>query len=241
MFTGRLRACLEHGQVGGTTAEIELGEGSDARVFQVRTVRLADPDGESLGQVVVLRDITAYQHAQTLLHASFLAEASAALASSLDYEATLQQVASLAIPALGDWCTVYMLAEDQEVRRVAVAYTDGEKAELAQALRRYPPSPVSDRSSVAQAMRTGRSILTPVIPEAYVGTIAQDAEHLEIMRRLGVPVLDDRAAPGQGRRSGGARLLLERSGAPLRHGRSRAGRRPGPPGRSGPRQRAPLP
>jgi GAF domain-containing protein len=106
------------------------------------------------------------------------------LASSLDYEATLQQVAKLAIPALGDWCTVYMLAEDREIRRVAVAYTDGEKAELAQALRRYPPSPVSNSSSVAQAMRTGQPILTPVIPETYVGAIAQDAEHLEIMRRL---------------------------------------------------------
>jgi signal transduction histidine kinase len=132
----------------------------------------------------MLRDITAYKHSQTLLHARFMAEASAALASSLDYEVTLQQVASLAIPALGDWCTVYMLGEDQEIRRVAVAYADGEKAELAQALRRYPPSPVSDRSSVAEAMRTGQSILTPVIPDAYVGSIAQDPEHLEIMRRL---------------------------------------------------------
>jgi signal transduction histidine kinase len=77
-----------------------------------------------------------------------------------------------------------MVSDDQEIRRVAVAYTDGEKAELALALRRYPPSPVSDQSSVARAMRTGQSIVTPDIPEEYVGSIAQDAEHLEIMRRL---------------------------------------------------------
>jgi signal transduction histidine kinase len=136
------------------------------------------------GRVVMLREITAYKHAQTLLHAEFLAEVSAALASSLDYEDTLQQVARLAIPALGDWCTVYMLGEDRQVRRVAVAHTEGEKAELALALRRYPPSPVAPRSSVAEAMRTGRSILTPVIPQEYTAMIAQDAEHLEIMRRL---------------------------------------------------------
>ena len=184
VFADRLRSFLDPEWAAGATAEIELGEGPDARVYEVRAVPLSDPDGEALGQVMVLRDITTYRHAQTLLHASFLAEASAALASSLDYEATLQQLAKLAIPALGDWCTVYMLSEDQEIRRVAVAYTEGEKAELAQALRRYPPSPVSNNSSVAQAMRTGQPILTPVIPDAYVGSIAQDAEHLEIMRRL---------------------------------------------------------
>jgi signal transduction histidine kinase len=113
-----------------------------------------------------------------------MAEASAVLASSLDYEATLQQVADLAIPALGDWCTVYMIGEDRQIRRVAVAHAEGEMAELARALRPYPPSPVSNRSTVAEAMRTRRSILTPVIPDAYVGAIAQDSEHLAIMRRL---------------------------------------------------------
>jgi PAS domain S-box-containing protein len=164
--------------------EVELGDGADARVYELRIVLLANADGAELGRLVVLRDITAYKHSQTLLHATFLADASAELASSLDYEATLQQVARLAIPALGDWCTVYMLGEDQEIRRVAVACTEGEKAELARALRPYPPSPVSDRSSVAEAMRTRRSILTPVIPHEYVESIAQDAEHLAIMRRL---------------------------------------------------------
>jgi signal transduction histidine kinase len=77
-----------------------------------------------------------------------------------------------------------MLTDGREIRRVAVAHRDGEMAELARALRRYPPSPVSPRSSVAQAMRTRTSILTPRIPQTYVNTIAQDAEHLEIMRRL---------------------------------------------------------
>ncbi len=116
--------------------------------------------------------------------AAFLAEAAAILASSLDYEATLRRVARLAVPTLADWCTVYMLGEDGQIRRVAVAHAGRAHADLARALGRYPPSPVSPRSSVAEAMRTGRSVLTPVIPEAYVEAIAQDAAHLELMRRL---------------------------------------------------------
>ena len=179
-----IEACLDPTRAGATTSEVRLGDGPDAHVYEVRVVPLPGPAGGALGRAMLLRDITAHGHAQTLLRATFMAEASAALASSLDYEATLQQVARLAIPVLGDWCTVYMLGEDREIRRVAVAHTEGEHAELARALRSYPPSPVSDRSSVAEAMRTGTSILTPEIPETYVGSIAQDAEHLAIMRRL---------------------------------------------------------
>ncbi|MFN8636238.1 MAG: ATP-binding protein [Chloroflexota bacterium] len=184
VFDGELRTLHDALAANGESGEVELGDASSRRVYEVRLIPLANRDGTMLGRVLILRDVTTYRRAETLLHARFLADASAVLASSLDYEATLQQVARLAIPALGDWCTVYMLSEDSQIRRVAVAYTDGEKAELAQALRRYPPSPVSPRSSVAEAMRTRTSILTPSIPDTYVSNIAQDAEHLEIMRRL---------------------------------------------------------
>ncbi|MGE3908123.1 MAG: ATP-binding protein [Chloroflexota bacterium] len=171
-------------------ATLTLSASPDAapRSYEVRVLPIMsatdDHRAPATGRLVILRDITVYQHAQTLLRASFMADVSAALASSLDYEATLQQVARLAVPVLGDWCTVYMLGDDKQVRRVAVAYTDGEKADLALALRRYPPSPVAPRSTVAEVMRTGQAILTPVIPQEYTASIAQDAEHLDIMRRL---------------------------------------------------------
>ncbi|MBA2354686.1 MAG: GAF domain-containing sensor histidine kinase [Acidobacteria bacterium] len=116
--------------------------------------------------------------------ADFLAKASAALATSLEYEATLQEVARLAVPTMGDWCTVYMRKQDGAVQRVAVAYADTAKAPLAEALRRYPPTPVSPRSSIAEVILTGRTVLNLEIPDRYVVAIAQDAEHLEIMRRL---------------------------------------------------------
>lgn len=184
LLAGVLAALLQQAQTPDETVELEVGAGSAQHVYELRALPVTDDGGGPLGRLIVLRDITTYKHAQTLLHASFLAEVSAALASSLDYEDTLQQVARLAVPALGTWCTVYMLGEDKQVRRVAVAYSDDTQAELALALRRYPPSPVAPRSSVAEAMRTGKPVLTPVIPQEYTSTIAQDAEHLEIMRRL---------------------------------------------------------
>jgi len=152
--------------------------------YTLRNLPLVDANGAIVGRLVSLHAPAAYHPRQSLPQATFLADASAMLGSTLDYDLTLQQVARLAIPVLGDWCTVYMLEDDGAVRRVAVAFADGERAELAAALRRYPPSPISPRSTVAQVMRSGQPIITPTIPDAYVSAIAQDAAHLEIMRRL---------------------------------------------------------
>jgi len=54
---------------------------------------------------------------------SFLAEASAVLASSLDYETTLQRVAHLAVPHIADWCAVHIL-ENGVPNRLVVAHAD---------------------------------------------------------------------------------------------------------------------
>src|SRR5919108_4460846 len=70
--------------------------------------------------------------------AQFLAEAGKKLSSSLDYDATLQNVARLAVPAIADWCIVD-LREGNELVRVAVAHADPAKSDLAQALRRREP------------------------------------------------------------------------------------------------------
>ena len=53
-----------------------------------------------------------------------LAEASDVLASSLDYETTLANVAALVVPKLADWCVVDVVGEDGEIQRLAVAHED---------------------------------------------------------------------------------------------------------------------
>ena len=44
--------------------------------------------------------------------ARFLAEAAAVLAEKLDYQDTLQRLASLVVPDLAQWCAIDMLAPD---------------------------------------------------------------------------------------------------------------------------------
>ena len=62
---------------------------------------------------------------------AFLAEASAALGSSLDYEETLRTVAQLAVPQIADWCAVDIVDEHGEVQRLAVSHIDSAQASSA--------------------------------------------------------------------------------------------------------------
>jgi DNA-binding NarL/FixJ family response regulator len=61
----------------------------------------------------------------------FLAEAGAALSSSLDYRATLASAARLVVPQLADWCAVDALEENGSTRRLAVEHQDPAKVALA--------------------------------------------------------------------------------------------------------------
>ena len=88
-----------------------------------------------IGSVI---DITGRTEAERALH--LLNKAGRMLASSLDYEETLQRVAWIAVPTFADWSVVDLLDNDGTARRVAVAHADPQQADLAAKLMRYPPS-----------------------------------------------------------------------------------------------------
>ena len=55
---------------------------------------------------------------------SFLAAASAVLGTSLDFEATLTNLAWLAVPRVADFCTVLVMDEEGELRRLVAAHVE---------------------------------------------------------------------------------------------------------------------
>src|SRR5213592_722256 len=116
----------------------------------------------------------------------FLVNVSALLATTLDYEATLRNLARLAVPELGDWCVIDMLGEQAEMRRVAVAHVEPAKEPLAWELERRHAMHPDDAYSPAQVARTGRAELIPEITEALLAEAARDADHLELLRQLGL-------------------------------------------------------
>ena len=118
--------------------------------------------------------------------ATFLAEASIALGSSLDYEATLKAVAALAVPRIADWCAVDILDANGEIRRLAVAHVDPAKVEFARTFsERYPEDPESPHS-MRHILRTGQPAMMSSIPDELLVQAARDEEHLRAMRALGL-------------------------------------------------------
>ena len=118
--------------------------------------------------------------------ARFLAEASAILDQSLDYEATLATISRLAVPWLADWCAVDMPDPDGSLRRVTTAHVDPAKVELAHEWeRRYPTDPDSP-TGVPSVIRTGRPEVHPEITDEMLVAAARDAEHLELVRSIGM-------------------------------------------------------
>lgn len=149
----------------------------DTQELEYFTV-LADTIAQALDRVNALAE-AADQRAKL----RFLADASAELASNLDYQSTLRRVAYLAVPDYADWCSVQLL-EEGELRTIAVAHSDPAKVELALEMqRRYPP----DRNApigAYQVVRTGESELLPEIPDELLVEACVDEEQLRLAREL---------------------------------------------------------
>jgi signal transduction histidine kinase len=139
---------------------------------------------------------------------SFLAEASELLASSLDYERTLSQLAELCVPRLADWCAIDMLAADGSIQRLAVAHPDPAKVRYAHELaERYPPDPDAP-TGVANVLRTGEPEFLPEIPEELLTEATKgDEELLRIVQELGLHAAITVPLTARGRTLGALSLI----------------------------------
>ena len=180
----------------------------------------AEESARELAREQAARD--AAEHAER--RATFLADAGAALASSLDYEQTLRTVARLAVPRIADWCIVDVVDEDGRIRRVAEAATDPEHERLLRELHeRYTPDWQSSQPA-ARVLRSHEELIFPELSAADLAAITRDDEHLRIAERLAprsliaVPLLArgravgaiTLAVAGDNRRYGDADLGLAR-------------------------------
>jgi PAS domain S-box-containing protein len=150
-----------------------------------------DATGTVVGASKIARDISETRRARKQLeHASkrdaFLAQATSALASSLNYRETLKIVAAIAVPSIADWCAIDVLNDDGTLARIAMAHANPEKVKLAETLRdRYedPASPTSPQSVI----RSRKAIFFPdVTDDMLVESAKGDTERLQMIRGLGL-------------------------------------------------------
>ena len=172
LFEGRVIGVLHVGTLGRR----RFGR-SDAQLLQV----VADRIGLGIEYARL------YGEAQEAARrAAFAAEASRVLAGSLDVRTTLERLAHLAVPFLGDWCVVVLTQASGAVRQLAAAHVVPEKLDLALRL-------AEDHSMQRRALGPLWAVLQcretqvfQAIDEAFLANLVDSSAELETLRGLGV-------------------------------------------------------
>jgi PAS domain S-box-containing protein len=150
-----------------------------------------DADGRVVGASKIARDISEMKRARERIERAgrrdtFLAEVTAALASSLDFSETVKALAHRAVPVIADWCAVDLVNEEGALARVAVAHVDPAKVKIAEALLDAYSDPDAPYSPQA-VHRTGKPwLIASITDDVLVQTSKGDAERLEMLRQLGL-------------------------------------------------------
>ena len=164
-----------------------------------------DSTGAIIGVSKIARDITQRKRAEAeraQLHvleqaarakaeeaerrARFLAEASAGLVATLDYQETLKTVAQAAVTKIADWCAVHLRDLDGVTRLVAAAHSDPAKQAIAVELQERYPEPRDSAIGTTEVLRSGKPDLIPEITDEILVGAARDADHLALLRGLGL-------------------------------------------------------
>ena len=195
MQTGEPVYGIEHG--------ISHADGT-RRILSINASPLFDAEGQIINIIAAFSDITERkqtedervqlvqeQAARAVAESSqqksaFLAEVSAVLSSSLEYEQTLQSVAKLAVPYFADWCSVDLLNDDRTIDRVAVAHSDPEKVKFGWELAQRFPRHLDDGYGIAKVIQTGQVEIAIEITDEQLAATVSNAEYLEILRGIGL-------------------------------------------------------
>ena len=162
-----------------------LGRGEVVRGDDGQPIRMVGTAQDISERMQVEREVAARLAAESAAQRwQFLADVGSALATtSLDYEQTLRQVASLSVPRVADWCAIHLMYDDGVLRRVAVHHRDPDKVQLVRELSdRYPEDPRAEIGAYS-AMRRG-TLQSGEFSDDLIDAVAKDAEHARILRTL---------------------------------------------------------
>jgi len=179
-------------------AVVETGEGADVevqdssgnwRLLRLRAYRKSG--GEIDGAIVAILDIDQLKRAVLAAEdatraASMLSQASALLASSLDYETTLESLTRLSTAAFADWCAVDLVNDDGSIRHLTVSHANPVLRDLALQFQEVVFSEPEHAPGAPQALLLRKSVLLTDIAEADVTGIPPEAKIMQLIGALGV-------------------------------------------------------
>jgi PAS domain S-box-containing protein len=146
----RLLQGLPAGEIAVRFRDVRTGE---VRWSILDATPVLDDQGGLLLVVNIFRDITDRKRQSDAV--AFLAEASTVLGASLDAEATLSQLAQLAVRGLADMCIIDLVDERGSARRLATAHGAWEHVDLPHS----PPHIADFEATVERVARGSRAEL----------------------------------------------------------------------------------
>jgi PAS domain S-box-containing protein len=143
-----------------------------------------DERGEVLYRAANIQDITERRRAGEAER--FLNDATTMLASSLDYELTLESLARLAVPYVADFCLVHMLEDDGTIRRMIVAHQDPAREAAWRDMQRRFPLDLNTPHTIAKVLRTGQPEIFSEIPDEMWQAVIRDPAEIRMLREFDI-------------------------------------------------------
>jgi PAS domain S-box-containing protein len=152
----------------------------------VRAGAVLDAHGAPELAISIWHDVTA-QHRHEV-QAKYIAEATAALGSSLVYDEMLATLARMLVPGMGDWCAIY-LVEGAGLRQVASAHADADKQRLAREYgRKFTPT-AEHAGAVWAVIQSGVPAVFNDITEERLRSSTPHLEALQLLGAIGMSAL----------------------------------------------------
>ncbi|MDZ8055275.1 MAG: PAS domain S-box protein [Aulosira sp. ZfuVER01] len=113
---------------------------------------------------------------------NLLAQASAVLVSSLDYQNTLANIARLVIPTLADFCFIDIVNSDGKLQRVAFQHRNPDKQAWFSQVQNYLPYQDLETYPVTAVIKSGQTKFVTEVTDEWMQAAAQSPEHLQFMQ-----------------------------------------------------------
>lgn len=165
----------------GETYFRKWGSGKAIPVSDSRFIVRQEKTGRVLGIANVARDILEQQNRE--LEQKFLAQVGDVLATSLDYEDTIENIVQLAVRNIADFCIIYLVEDNGFVRRTKAVSRDPGKAWICEWLMSIP----FDRTKVNPidvVIESREPLLVENLTPNVIESISHSEEHLRALRAL---------------------------------------------------------
>jgi len=114
----------------------------------------------------------------------FLADVSQQLAQSLDYAATVQKVARLAVPAMADYSLLHLVEGEEAVMLAAAAHVDPGALDGAPAISPPWSAPRPASAPLLEALGSGEPVFVAEVTPEWRRSLASPCERLELEGQL---------------------------------------------------------